>query len=201
MHRSVTLPLFSSPVGIYKLQKDFDLHVNYEFKPLLSSVVADSYITCRKDILNDYIDLKNMIMECFNDYKNSVFEYAYTDFKITTSWMTKVEPNNFSEFHKHSNSMFSAVYYFDTSEEIAPLQFKYNNVLSNFGLNVRKENIYNQDVQSIRPEKNYLIFFPSHLEHRIGLHKGEKTRYSLACNFFPTGEIGREDSYVNLLVQ
>lgn len=201
MYKSVVLPLFSSPVAVYKLNEDFDVKTDYEFIDIQSLDAKGTYISKRKNILDDYPLLQEVITSYFNDYKTKVFSYTQTNFKLTTSWLSKVEPGFCSQFHKHSNSMFSAVYYFNINRGDAPLEFKTNGILSNYCLPVFEQNIYNQDLQSIFPEKNYLIFFPSYLDHRIGHHKGEEIRYSLACNFFPTGELGLGDSYVNLEVK
>ena len=198
MTQKIVVPLFSSPIAIYKIDEDFLVDTHYQFIDIHSEDVKQTYVSKRKDVLEDYPNLKNKIIECFNDYKDNIFCYTKTEFRITTSWMSKTEPGGCSQYHKHSNSMFSAVHYFDIDEKDAPLQFKTNSVLSNYCLSVSERNIYNTDTQSFAPQKNYIIIFPSHLEHRIGHHRGSKTRYSLACNFYPVGELGGGDSYINI---
>jgi uncharacterized protein (TIGR02466 family) len=201
MYKNVVLPLFSSPIAVYKIHKSFDINTNYEFVEIASEEAKGSYLSQRRNILEDYKELKYLILDYFNHHMQQVYAYNNVQFKITTSWLTKVIPGSFSQYHKHSNSMFSAVYYPDICEPVAPLEFKCNTILSNYGLSVLENNIYNSIHQSIIPEKDYLIFFPSYLEHRIGHHKGKENRYSLACNFFPTGELGMGDSYINLEVK
>jgi uncharacterized protein (TIGR02466 family) len=198
MYKSVVLPLFSSPVVVYKISENFDIDTECEFIAIESEDATGAYISKRKNILDDYPKLKHLILDYFNHHIQQVYAYHNIEFKITTSWLSKVVYGSSSQYHKHSNSMFSAVYYFDVCENAAPLQFKNNGVLSNFCLPTTEGNLYNLDTQSIQPEKNYLIFFPSYLDHRIGHHKGKETRYSLACNFFPVGELGMGDSYLNL---
>lgn len=201
MYKSVVLPLFSSPVAVYKIDQTIEVKTDYEFIDIQSEDVIGTYISKRKNILDDYPLLKKVIIEHFNDYKIKIFSYTETEFKITTSWLSKTEPDGRSQFHKHSNAMFSAVYYFNVEKGDAPLQFKSNGILTNYCLPVFEQNIYNQDIQSLYPEKNYLIFFPSYLDHRIGHQKRQETRYSLACNFFPVGELGFGDSYINLEIK
>jgi len=56
----------------------------------------------------------------------------------------------------------------------------------------------NSPYYSIGAMNKMLIFFPSHLYHRIGFNNSNLTRYSIAFNFIPTGKIGYADSELKL---
>lgn len=157
---------------------------------------AQCYASADFHILDTYLDLKEEIKKCFNFFKNTILKYESTEFQITTSWMTKVRPGCMSHFHNHKNCMYSGVLYFDTFDHCAPIEFTNTNLYQDcFLLNQPSEkNIYNNDVWSIIPEKNNIIFFPSYLMHRVGIHECDSSRYSLAFNFIPDGIFGSADS-------
>jgi hypothetical protein len=46
-------------------------------------------------------------------------------------------------------------------------------------------------------ENSILILFPSDLKHSIEKNLSDKTRYSIAFNTLPLGEIGDADSKIN----
>jgi hypothetical protein len=46
-----------------------------------------------------------------------------------------------------------------------------------------------------------LIFFPSHLQHKIGLQRVDSDRIAIAFNIIPVGIIGNDDSHVQLSIK
>lgn len=177
---------------------------NYEniFRELKSTVNfvehcnRGCYSSTNFHILDDYDELKKEIKTTFDFFKDTILGYEETNFEITSSWMTKVRPGSISNFHNHKNCMYSGVLYFDDLDRCAPIEFVDTNLHQNsFMVNqVSKKNIYNDNTYSIFPEKNNIIFFPSHLLHRVGFHDNDSSRYSLAFNFMPDGIFGLSDS-------
>jgi uncharacterized protein (TIGR02466 family) len=147
-------------------------------------------------VLNNYEKLKLDIQNSFDFLKNNILKYESTQFKITTSWITKVRPGGMSHYHNHKNCMYSGVLYFDDLKNCAPIEFSNSNLYQDsFLLNQPSEvNIYNSNTWAIHPSKNTIIFFPSYLMHRVGYHGSEQSRYSLAFNFMPDGIYGSSDS-------
>ena len=148
---------------------------------------------------NELFFLKNKIIDAFSDYKNNVMRYENTDFKITTSWLTKTEYGQKSNYHNHGNCMFSAVFYINQSDnsESGNIVFtKYEN--KRFNIKPVEHNLFNSETWTFNPQKHDLIIFPSETYHRVKTHLLKENRYSLALNFMPVGHIGVYDSILEL---
>jgi len=150
-----------------------------------------------------YSDLKEKLLIEFNFFKDEVMKWYTTDFQIVSSWLTKTERNGTSLMHCHKNSFYSGVLYFDTIDGTAPIEFCNNSVdHSSWQINSPppdEQTPINAQAWVLSPGKNDLVFFPSHLYHRIRDHQSDQPRYSLAFNIIPTGVIGNSDSQVNLI--
>ena len=141
------------------------------------------------------------IIKIFQQYTVDVLKLK-NQFTISTSWFTKMKPKDTCRFHRHYNSFYSGLYYFNDYEVnsgnicfLDPL-----NSFNNFLIVPDSEqdcSIHNSKEWKIRPEKNMLIFFPSYLEHSILSNTSKKNRYSLAFNFVPIGKYGVSDSTYN----
>ena len=95
--------------------------------------------------------------------------------------------------------MISGVYYFDTYDEFsAPIEFiNPLTKVQSFWIEPKEPSLACSTLWTLPPRDKQLIFFPSYLEHRVGLHRGDKMRHSLAFNIVPIGLIGGTDSSYN----
>ena len=144
----------------------------------------------KKDKLNF---LKKMILDKFNELNNDVFKYD-NEFIITTSWFTHTKNDKFGNFHNHSNSMFSGVFYFtDDNSSIKFQNFKKN---TSFNIIPKEFNVYNSSSWEVKPPKGTILLFPSELYHYVNISNND--RKSLAFNIVPVGEYGGGDSKVNV---
>ena len=197
-------PLFSSVVCGFIAEENFDEEYkklkNEFFVNTCSELPYNQYIYKNKPILQNFTIIKEIIFNSFNNFKNNTLKYETTDFKISSSWMTKTPPNAFGEYHKHKNCFYSGVLYFQ--DEISCIQFQSYNV-DNQSIKINdptERNIYNSTSFKFKPQKNLILFFPSYLYHRMEFNSSGDTRYSLAFNFIPTGKIGDgSDSHLTLL--
>lgn len=192
-----TVSLFAKHVGVFYLDIDT--------KKILNTIKKEKYYinhdylgseqSVSIEILNkpELSELKKQILNCFYQYKKEIYKIA-NDFIIPASWVAKFKPKTSGASHAHSNCMFSAVYYFDESSEIV---FK-NGLLNNLFCNPTEWNTNNCTYFEIKPKKNKLIIFPADIFHEIKPNLTKKTRYSIACNFFPVGKVGKNDSFVEL---
>ena len=203
-----TVPCFPSTVFILDLEEDFlnfgeKLKNNYRMTSINQSDSIGSYISESLTVLDDFPNEKNILVDYFNFIKNEILFYGETEFKITTSWITKTCEKSFSHFHVHKNCMLSGVFYFDDDYESSSgfIEFRMPGFKSDsFSVIPSKTNIYNVDEFRVKPIKNRLIIFPSYLPHRINSTNSLKTRYSLAFNLFPVGQIGFKDSSVTVTI-
>ena len=144
-------------------------------------------------ILNKYKYSKKILTTYFHEFIKDLFGDS-CEYKITTSWMTKLGPGERVHLHNHVNSMWSGVFYFDEyTEKSCALSFL-NPIQTEFPLRIKgqKNNAMTTDV-SVPPEHNLLIFFPSWIKHYSQPNQ-EKERRCLAFNFMPKSLIGDGDS-------
>lgn len=144
-------------------------------------------------VLDDLPKLKKAILDRFYAFKNEYMFYTNNDFVITTSWSTKSEKGGYSKFHNHRNCVYSGVYYFHGDEHTGKIRFN-NPFRKSWFLKCSKLNELNMEQMGIGPEKNIVVFFPSYMDHAIQEHRSDETRYSIAFNLIPVGELGMEDS-------
>ena len=138
----------------------------------------------RFNLLDDYPQMKkvftDLVFRTLGDIEN------VKKIKITTSWFTATEPNTTPTLHRHKNSWYSGVYYFQDS---------YSGILFKNPIE-RDIDTYGETTTNWRliPEKNQLIIFPSYLHHKIEKNISDTVRHSLAFNIMPDGLTGAVDS-------
>ena len=198
------LPLFSSPVGIIQIEEDFSSMKNYVSKlDFLDSGTYKFFYSDNRKILESFPREKEIIMSYFNSYKDEILNLGPTKFSITTSWITKTERGGYSHNHRHSNSVYSGIFYFDDSADGDGGELEINRDFSipTFELNCGPNpNIYNTNSIQLKPRKNMLVIFPSNLQHQVFENTSNRNRYSLAFNLFPVGPLNDLDSFINLSV-
>ena len=180
-------PIFPSSVYAMYLKDD----VSEFFNSIVGSVNfgtygADNPHTVSKfTLLDDYPEMKKLFTSISLQILKEVA--GAEKIKITTSWLTAIAPNATPTLHRHSNSWFSGVYYFQDSysglEFKNPIErdidLKNGKLTSNWKLNTKK---------------NMLVFFPSYLYHKIEKNTFDEVRHSLAFNIMPDGTTGKVDS-------
>ena len=202
------MPLFSKVFYMKHLEIDTDKIISmidnhFENSGTNTSIDVDniSSVSISKSILEleNFIDLKKQLMNELNNFFHNVMNYE-SDFKITTSWFTKSQNSQSSNYHNHNNSMFSGILYLQTDENSGDISFEdFNN--RRYKLNVKEYNIYNCTEYQIKPIDGLLILFPSEVHHKILKNNSNIVRHSLAFNIIPVGEIGSNDSYLNIEVK
>ena len=109
-------PLFASPLVQIKVKEDInklnDIVSKEPFAFTKSSGSYNAQISKDRRILERYLDLKELLLDYFNQFSEEVLRYD-GEFNITTSWFTKIKTGCSSQYHFHKNSFYSGVYYFD----------------------------------------------------------------------------------------
>ena len=183
---------FPTPVIVDFIEKRVDqLDIPNQKFVSVRNQVAGQYTTKNQRILKDYPRVEKIFLEAF---KKIPLEYK-NDFKITTSWCTRMDKGLYSQYHNHKNTFWSGVFYPEDSDGDIEFRNPCTN-LTSFFIEPKEYNIYNANGYYVKPRKNMIIFFPSYLEHRICAHKNENPRYSLAFNMVPIGDYGDGDSSI-----
>ena len=202
-------PAFASPVCFLKLENNWDqeyekIKTTYELVNT-SDKGNLSLISKCLFVLDNHPELRDDILKCFNLFQTEVLGYKNVNFAMTTSWLTKTEKGQYSKQHCHKNSVYSGVLFLEDSSEQTGL-FHISDASTpkfwSFGPKyIETPNIFNQDDLFIKPEKNLIVIFPSHLQHEITQHMSEECRHSIAFNMFPNGEYMNADSSINVTIR
>ena len=147
-------------------------------------------------VLDSHLDLKNKFTERVNKILQSEFKYA-TSFQMTTSWLTRTVPYGSIHKHRHTNSLWSTVFYF--YEGCGTITFHKKRP----AINVPTTDEFTDpdlgmhgDVVFLA-EKGKMLLFPSGLEHSVSFNDSDKYRYSIAMNWMPQGMCKVGDSSFN----
>tara|TARA_B100000497_G_C7600004_1_gene360574 strand:+ start:65 stop:688 length:624 start_codon:yes stop_codon:yes gene_type:complete len=203
---SIVIPLFPSVLYSTTIPEEYtetydEMITSYDFVSNIHT--KHTYISSEYRVLDNYPDLHQRLLTEFIFFKDEVMKWYDTDFQIVTSWLTKTEKEGTSIMHCHKNSFYSGVLYFKTIKDVAPIEFCNMSVdPGSYMINtppLELQSSINASSWQINPVENQLVFFPSHLFHRINNHQSDEPRYSLAFNIIPTGVIGDSDSRVNII--
>jgi len=199
MNEFFTIPLFPKVVSttILNMNKDEKNTLTNYVKNIKYNIAnTNSYNSVNLKILDDkkLSFLKNKIIETFNYFKKETLK-CNGNFKITSSWTTKVTPKNIGHSHNHTNSFYSGVFYISSNN--SDITFLNTNRPS-IEVKYEEYNNLNSNKWNITPKENQIIFFPSEVYHQVEENKSENIRYSLAFNIMPVGQIGIGDSNINL---
>lgn len=191
-------PLFSSPVGFFPLKLKPDqlklARDMLEKEELKNANLQGTLISVNKQLVEqeDYYFIKRAINHSIKEFLNKSLLYSPV-FKITSSWLAKVEPGYESSMHQHSNCAFSAVCYITIPENSGNITFSTQKPVT-ITIPTYEYNVFNCLEYSIKPIENSIVIFPSHLFHKVEKNMSNLPRLSIACNFMPMGKVGIGDS-------
>jgi len=192
------IPLFASNIFMYELNIDNKKIINFLKKINYDEIKFNhkSYISIENDLFKfkELKILKKEIIKCLKNYYENVIQYD-CNFKILNSWATKINPGGYSQFHHHSHSFLSCVYY-PKGNIGYNIKFTNRNLDYFWDLPVKKYNIFNSNSWTINVKENTLLIFKSDILHRIEPNESSEDRYSLAFNINPDGYVGTKDSKV-----
>lgn len=146
--------------------------------------------------LPELINVKAKMTSLVNDINKNYLKLQ-NRLAITTSWFAIEEQNQESQYHIHSNSLWSGIYYFGHSSNLAPLSLMTPYHESIFTLST-ENNQWNSREVTYNPILGDFLFFPSNVLHRGEKHTDINKRYALVFNTFPVGTIGSADSTLTI---
>jgi len=128
---------------------------------------------------------KSILEPLGNETVRLIFEnYKIKANKINMNnlWINKNYKNNFNNLHVHPRCHLSAVYYVDVSEKGGELVFRREDcIFTEQNLFIPNDMDFD-DSFTIKPKKNLLIIFPSHLKHMVQPHEDDRPRISVSFN-------------------
>jgi hypothetical protein len=136
--------------------------------------------------------IKEEINLCLNHAIKDIWKYN-TEHTIVNSWITKTFPKGYSQTHVHKNFWLSAIYY-PFSQGQFKICFESDRPdLTSFDINTIEYNFFNTHTWEYPIDTGDLIIFSANLKHKIARNDTEDTRYSIAVNILPKGEIGQNE--------
>ena len=201
------IELFPTPLIILKVDEDTDDLKSCDKYRFNSQNVNNVQYLERKDgkrILEEYPKIRDILLDKFKFIARDYMQYRDKDYIITTSRLTNTTSHTSSSTHKHQNSFWSGVYYYQDDYPIktAPITF-HNPIQEITSFNyadddIETYNLKNTNTFSVKPESKTLLLFPSYLYHRVMYQIIDAERLSLAFNIMPITEWGGGDSYFNM---
>ena len=197
-------PLFSSPVSCYKISlSDSDRENILEFLENLDYVPytdENGYTTQVESIL-DCPELSYLKKEINDRVQHFILETLAiqpnegTEYYLYKSWVNLLKPGNFAYPHIHRNSMYSFVYYVNVPDDSGSIRFLREGGHSTHGfdsyqINYSGFNLLNSSEWKVTPTNGTLLVFPSNVKHEILPNLSPYNRYSIAGNYFVSGNIG-----------
>ena len=192
------VPAFPSPIIQVYVEEDTSELLEHD----QYTVSYENPLSSRR-VLEKYPKSKEILLNKFTSVAEEVLGYKKRDYAITTSWFTLTNKGEGSQLHKHKNSFWSCVYYYQEEypEKTGGILFDNPNV-EKFDFyfsagDVEEINNINSLACIIPPQPNLLLIFPSYLQHQIMKHNSDVSRSSLAFNIVPLGLWGDGDSFFN----
>lgn len=174
--------------------------LDYERMP-----VGNGDITTTKWLLEQeqFADLRTLVLEEINIFTHYLLHMdpQKIQWRLQNSWAVRHQKDDWSQAHHHTNSVFSGVYYVDTTMDSGNLVFtRTHDTVSTvtFDFPYTHFNELNSKSFSITPHPGEIVMFPSHLMHSVERNQSDQIRYAVAFNFVPTGTWGEDEHEISL---
>jgi uncharacterized protein (TIGR02466 family) len=198
-----TLAIFPTPVWIEMYDCGETTREYLSNLPLRQIQKTDSVNTYGRFTENTYVlneetckELSERILTSATDILHNIMCYDIGEVRFTQSWVSHKFPGQQHSVHLHPNSILSGVYYFEDDAPIEPLVFHKSFSNSNYSIEIAAnyEKSRNSEfcwtTYQINPQKDMLVFFPSYLQHSVGVNVKNTVRKSLAFNIVPKDGFG-----------
>jgi uncharacterized protein (TIGR02466 family) len=134
------------------------------------------------------VELKNSVLEVTKTLHSHLNFSKNYEFYIDNIWVNNDNKNpSIYTPHIHWNSIFSAVYYVNSTADSAKLQLM-NPVSAlphviNSSVHIEANNIFNSELWFINPSVGDLVIFPAWIYHSVSANQpDDATRMSIAMN-------------------
>lgn len=193
--------MFPTPVYFHIPKIEEVFLVQAEIKKALPEINKDKFerpdgwlediqtnINTRKNTIADF-NLKNLheyIKKHTYQYCAEVEPFIGKPIFMGHSWINKSDKGQGQEWHSHSDSFISGVYYYQTSGEDGDLGLKNPVPQAKQGLFPAGQHVH--EYEWFKPQPGMLILFPGWLEHQVQLNTTEDTRITIAFNWLSDNE-------------
>ncbi len=194
LHELFPVPVWEENIGVPDGTLSFvDEKIKYERMGAHGNTKS---ISCNKQILKEFPELENHIFEGLSRYlRNHLLVAPNVIIEIVRSWVVLHYPNDYCDFHTHSNAIWSGIYYIQTEYNSGDLLFDKTGLYPNCFLQVLEPDTlgYTNATakhQRFQPKSGDLFVFPSQLMHKAESNQSTNCRYCIAFDVFVRGTIG-----------
>ena len=172
----------------YLAEKAYSLKKEYPNAP--SDWRCDTYNTMQ--VYNPFLDndpiISNLIDYCQKEVlifsKEFGVDKSLSDLECKDFWFNIAGDGGYQEYHQHSDSHFSVVYYVNAEENCGDIVFKsVESLIDMFPLPVSNYNLASYKTCFYKPKKSTILIFRSNLLHMVEKNHSGKDRISIAMNF------------------
>ena len=196
--------LYPIPVGTYFYEQGISEKELKFLKSLKERPNEGNSTSVQRTLLKNkkLSNLNTWIESCMNEYFDEVYKpkFEVSPF-ITQSWCNYTKKNQWHHKHRHPNSFISGVFYVQAEEDKDKIYFFHPKTYHQIKIHPPREwNAWNSESWWYGVKSNFMVLFPSSLEHWVAPVETEETRISLSFNTFLKGYIGDDDSLTGLHV-
>jgi uncharacterized protein (TIGR02466 family) len=122
--------------------------------------------------------VKEEIRKAVSDYLDTVQYKGSYQYKISSSWLTLTNKNEYAHIHSHGHSDISGAYYFKTNGEDGDIYFEQP-------LDLIRSSMFLSSIPkrySFKPAVGKILLFPSWLKHGVKPNPTDNERISLSFN-------------------
>jgi uncharacterized protein (TIGR02466 family) len=193
--------MFPTPVYFYKPKFEEVFLVQDEIKKTLPEIEKDTFerpqgwlcdiqtnINSRKNTIADFkmTKLHEYIKKHTYQYCAEVEPFIGKSIFMAHSWVNKSDKDQGQEWHSHSDSFISGVYYYQTTGEEGRLGIKNPVPQAKQGLFPAGQIVHEYEWFDV--QTGMLILFPGWLEHQVELNTTNNTRITIAFNWLSDNE-------------
>lgn len=200
--------LFPTPIynALIDLDEDYvSLCEKLYIEPDANNLFVE--ITDNQQILNlkEFKKLRDKIDWHVDNFYHNIYGYNRdVTLKMSSSWCVRSLPGRSGHPHDHGNSILSGVIYLNVPENSGNLVFKnFREDYKRLGRGVFFPEVevptkYNVEDFIAPCKSGLLILFPSLIFHKISKNESNDIRYSIAFNYFFSGEFKTMGAALNI---
>lgn len=200
VHPLFAVPYFMADIGASISETQIDYIKNLKVIRDHDNMISENLYILQDPKLASINTAVQDVLEVYASEVMGIKQELY----VTQSWSLINSPNARMHGHPRSNSIISGwMYYCGLPDPVSNVVFERHNSYQQLELipKVDKRNIYNTLANSVKPEKNKIILFPSGLQHRVEVNSTGEPRYSIAFNCFIKGRLGNYRDISELLIE
>ena len=143
-----------------------------------------NYLNDNDTIINELVDVcKNRVLEFAKEYG---VHRPISNLQCHDFWFNIASTGSYQEFHQHTQSHFSAVYYVNVNDNCGNINFRSIEAMTDmFNLPIADKDMTHASYKSCEytPKESGLLIFRSNLLHMVEKNLSATDRISISMNF------------------